>query len=211
MFSFRPAFLVLHGLRCHGLADDQRLALAVDMSREKTAEILHRLYRRGFVEYVPGPFGGWRLTPRGLATDDELTSSELEESGARDRVYQCYRSLLRLHPGLLEVADDWDSRPVGGARITNTHRDHGYDTDVLNRLARIDEAAQWVYAELGELLERFGSYGPRFSRALERALAGEHGYVTDRVDSYKAIWLQLHEDLRSTLDISGAEKRQYPG
>lgn len=208
VFRFQPAFLILRGLRCLGMVGDDVLARATGMSREKVVELLRRLHRRGLVQFEPAPFGGWSLTPAGLATDYELTTHELDESGARDGLYRCYRSFLRLDEGLREVGQDWELRPLGGTRVLNNHSDEGYDAEVLARLVRIDDAAQWIYAELADLLERFGIYRPRFSFALEHALAGGKRYVTGHVDAYQSVWLQLHEDLATTLGISDEEQHR---
>lgn len=208
LFGFQPAFIVLHGLRCLGMAAEDRLARAIGMHGEKVAEVLKRLRSRGLVEHDPGPFGGWILTLRGRATADELASWEIEKSGVRDRVYSCYRSFMRLHKPLLSVGHDWERRPVGDTRMLNSHRDPAYDETVLSRLVRIHEGTQWVYAELAGLLERFGIYEPRFSFALERALAGDTSYVTSSVDSYQNVWLQLHEDLLATLGMSSDDEKQ---
>lgn len=208
LFGFQPAFIVLHGLRCLGMAAEDRLARAIGMHGEKVAEILKRLRSRGLVEHDPGLFGGWILTLRGRATADELASWEIEKSGVRDRVYSCYRSFMRLHKPLLSVGHDWERRPVGDTRMLNSHRDPAYDETVLSRLVRIHEGTQWVYAELAGLLERFGVYEPRFSFALEQALAGDTSYVTSSVDSYQNVWLQLHEDLLATLGMSSDDEKQ---
>lgn len=208
LFGFQPAFIVLHGLRCLGMAGADRLARAFGMDGEKVAELLERLRSRGLVEHDPGLYGGWSLTPRGHATQHELTSREIEKSGVRDRVYSCYRSFMRLHNPLLSIGHDWETRPVGDTRMLNSHRDPEYDEAVLGRLVRIHEGTRWVYAELASLLERFGVYEPRFSFALEQALAGETSYVTSSVDSYQSVWLQLHEDLLATLGLSNDDENQ---
>lgn len=208
LFRFQPAFIVLHGLRCLGMAGEDRLARAIGMHGEKVTEILKRLRSRGLVEHDPGPFGGWSLTPRGRATEHELTSWEMDESGVRDRVYTCHRSFVRLHAALLSVGYDWEMRPVRKTRMLNSHRDTEYDAAVLSRLVSIHMGTQWIYAELAGLLERFGVYDPRFSFALEQALAGETSYVTSSVDSYQNVWLQLHEDLLATLGISSDDAKQ---
>lgn len=208
LFRFQPALIVLHGLRCLGMAGEDRLARAIGMHSEKVTEVLRRLRSRGLVEHDPGPFGGWSLTPRGRATEHELTSSEVEESGVRDQVYSCYRSFMRLHAALLSVGYDWEMRPVRNTRMLNSHRDPEYDAAVLSQLVSIHMGTQWIYAELAGLLERFGVYEPRFSFALEQALAGETSYVTNSVDSYQSVWLQLHEDLLATLGISSDHEKQ---
>jgi DNA-binding MarR family transcriptional regulator len=207
LIRYRPVFSVLHGLRCLGVAEEDRLARCIGMHRGKVTEILRRLHSRGLVDHDPEPFGGWSLTLRGRATEHQLTDLEVEESGVRDRLYHYYRSFMRLHNALLSVGHDWEMRPVGGTRMLNSHRDTEYDAEVLSRLVGIHMGTKWVYVELAGLLERFGIYEPRFSFALEHALAGENSYVADSVDSYQSVWLQLHEDLVATLGISRNDVR----
>jgi len=201
-FRYQPAFMVLHGLRCIGVAGEERLARAIGLPGEKVTELLNRLARRGLVEHDPGPFGGWSLTSGGRVTEDELTRSELEESGARAHIESCYRAFLELNPVVLRISHDWQMRRGGSTQVRNEHKDRDYDAAVLSSLTRIDEAAQRVCADLAVRLGRFGVYGRRLSSALERALAGETAYVADNVDSYHTVWFQLHEDLLATLGIS---------
>lgn len=207
LFRYRPAFFVLHGLRCLGTVGDDELARAIGIHRGKVTEILRRLHSRGLVDHDPEPFGGWSLTLRGRATEHQLTDLEVEESGVRDRLYHYYRSFMRLHTALLGVGHDWEMRPVGDTRMLNNHRDTKYDAEVLSRLVGIHMGTKWVYVELAGLLERFGVYEPRFSFALERALGGENSYVAHSIDSYQSVWLQLHEDLVATLGISRNDER----
>jgi hypothetical protein len=73
---------------------------------------------------------------------------------------------------------------------------------------RVDESAQELCGELTETLERFGAYRLRLSSALEQAMAGNHAYVADRLDSYHTTWFQLHEDLLTSLGVSRDEERR---
>ena len=81
-------------------------------------------------------------------------------------------------------------------------------TPLLSRLDRLDREAQQVCAALSGRLDRFGSYGPRLSAALDRAMAGDVTSVADTLDSYHSVWFQLHDDLLVTLDVSREDERR---
>jgi hypothetical protein len=129
-------------------------------------------------------------------------------TGASDLVRDCYRSFLALNPLLLDVSTDWQMVRIGDSHIVNDHRDSDHDAKVLNRLIKIDDRAQEICADLSGRLTRFVSYGPRLSTALEQALAGDHAFVTDNLESYHNVWFQLHEDLLVTLGISREDEQR---
>jgi hypothetical protein len=168
---------------------------------------LHHLSGRGLVALDPGPFGGWGLTDDGRTIEQELVRDELELIGAHDHVRRWYEFFLELNPKLLQVCSDWQMRKVGDSHLLNDHRDTDYDAKVLSRLMRIDESAQGICDELATRLPRFGVYGLRLSNAFERVLTGDPAYVADSLESYHAVWFQLHEDLLVTLGISRDEER----
>ena len=200
-------FLVLHTLRCIGVASDERVATASQTTRYETAARLRDLSGRGLVALDPGPFGGWGLTDRGRVTEQELVRVELELAAARAEVRKCYESFMGLNPKLLQVCSDWQMRKLGQHHILNDHADADYDAKVLTRLMSIDESAQPLCDELATRMTRFGVYGLRLTRALDRALAGDRAYVADALESYHTVWFQLHEDLLVTLGISREEER----
>jgi hypothetical protein len=201
-------FLVLHTLRCIGVASEERVAIAAGSTRHETAGRLRRLSDQGLVSLDPGPFGGWGLTGKGRTFEQELLGLELGMTGARDHVYSCYQSFKELNPKLLQVCTDWQMRQLGQSHILNDHSDADYDAKVLSRLMRIDDPAQQICSELAIRMSRFGVYRLRLSGALERALSGEIAYVADSLESYHSVWFQLHEDLLVTLGISRDEERR---
>lgn len=193
---------VLHTLRCIGVSSEERVASASGLAARDTTDRLHRLADRGLAELGPGPFGGWGLTEDGRVKVQKLVGVELDLTDSRANVRRCYESFLGFNPKLLQVCTDWQMRTLGQSHILNDHLDPDYDAKVLTRLMRIDDASQQICADLAGRLARFGVYGPRLSRALERVLAGEHAYVADTFESYHTVWFQLHEDLLVTLGIS---------
>jgi DNA-binding MarR family transcriptional regulator len=192
---------VLHTLRCVGFTNARRIAAAAGLPVGDVMPALSDLVERGLVTEEFGPFGGWGITDRGRARDDEWLASELDAAGARETVRDCYEAFLPLNTELLAACSAWQMRTVGDAAVPNDHRDPDYDARVLDRLSRIDESAQSVLTSLAAVLSRFATYQGRLTTALERVMAGDHSYFTDQVDSYHTIWFQLHEDLLTTLGM----------
>lgn len=199
---------VLHALRCVGVVGVATASAASGVSSGELEECLQQLADEGLAMLTPGHFGGWRVTDAGRLADDQWVSRELEVPGAREEVHSCYARFLGLNPSLLQICSDWQMRRIGSTPSVNDHTDADYDAKVLTRLMRIDESAQNLCAELTGTLDRFAVYQERLSSALEQAIAGNHGYVADGLDSYHTIWFQLHEDLLTTLGISRDEERR---
>lgn len=203
-----PDFLILHTLRCIGVASQERLSAASGLSMDETLTRLRGHVDRRLVSHDAGTFGGWSLTNSGEATERELTQGELAMADAHDVVAGCYQRFLDLNPKLLQISTDWQIRRFGSSQSMNDHSDPDYDNKVLSRLIRIDDKAQPICTDLANSLLRFGLYADRLTKALDRSLAGESAYVSDNLDSYHTVWFQLHEDLLRTLGISREEERR---
>lgn len=202
-----PELVVLQALRCIGFSGRDRLEDSVEIDSRGFDRGLRELEAAGLVEHRPGPFGGWGITEQGREAISHWLEEELEKSGARPAIEDAYGRFLTLNPSLLEVCGNWQMRNTGNRTVLNDHRDPDYDAQVLDRLMRLDNEAQPLCSELAAILGRFSSYGPRLASALERALAGDGAYVTERLDSYHTVWFQLHEDLLTTLGISRHDER----
>ncbi|HEY8339987.1 MAG TPA: hypothetical protein VIK95_08975 [Egibacteraceae bacterium] len=199
-----PDLLVLHALRCTGVTTAERLAGIVgDLGSVDVEGELLTLAAQGLVAHHRGELGGaWGLTEAGKAADAERIAAELLDADARDDVDAAYEGFLRLNRPLLDACSAWQLRRTGTAVELNDHADPVYDDTVLERLGRLDAQVQPVCARLSARLQRFSHYGPRLATALERARSGERDQVTDSLDSYHAVWFQLHEDLLVTLGLS---------
>jgi hypothetical protein len=194
-------------MRCIGYATEDRVTAASGFTANEATRLLIELADRGLVSSTPGPFGGWALTDEGRVAVQKWLEDELASAGATDLVRRSYEQFLMLNPTLLDVSTDWQMVRIGDGHIVNDHRDPDYDAKVLDRLIKLDESVQRICADLSGSLTRFWPYGPRLSKALDRALAGDHGYVTDNLESYHNVWFQLHEDLLVTLGISRGDER----
>ncbi|WP_254716007.1 transcriptional regulator [Actinomadura sp. WMMB 499] len=180
--------LVLHTVRCVGVAGSARLAEAAALPEPDVESELIDLAVAGLVTRLPGEFGGWSLTEAGRASDAARIRDELDATGARPVVTRAYGDFLVLNPELLDIFTAWQLRPDDRARV-------------LAALADFHLRADPVCAELAGALLRFRRYRDRLARALARARAGEREYVTNDLASYHTVWFQLHEDLLVTLGI----------
>ena len=198
-----PGFLVLHALRLKGFADTAVVAALARLSEDESTEHLEKAAAVGYATRRDGRISGWALTPGGRAQHQTLITAELESTGSRAAVEGAYRRFLDVNNELLTVCTDWQLKD--GA--LNDHRDADYDAKVIDRLRAVDTKVQPVCADLGEVFERFGDYGERFTRALERVEAGEGDwFAKPMIDSYHTVWFELHEDLLATLGIERSKE-----
>jgi hypothetical protein len=178
--------LVLHSLRCIGFVGSPRIVAATGLTESEVDAELTGLVAAGLVTHEPGDFGRWGLSEAGRAADAERIAEELATSGARPVIAGAFDDFLVLNPELIELCTAWLLRP---------------GPTVLDLLADLDRRAGAVCAELSSALHRFARYRVRLADALTRAMAGEHAYVSESLESYHVVWFQLHEDLLATLGI----------
>ena len=111
----------------------------------------------------------------------------------------------------MSLCTDWQLRPSPEGseeeHVKNDHSDSEYDSGVINRLVELDNHVQPICSDLKECLERFASYGDRFTYALNLVLEGEVDWFTKpMIESYHTVWFELHENLLSTLGIDRASE-----
>jgi len=204
-FVSDPAFVTLHVLRVRGITETDEIAAATGLNRETVVAAMEKHRDQEFVVLREGRLPGWSLTHLGRGEDTELARVELDSAHARNAVDAAYLQFLELNAGLLRLCTDWQLFPPVDNKTApelNTHEDTAYDAEVLERLAKVDGAAQPICGGLADALARFGNYGPRLDQARRRVEAGEHEWMTKpMIDSYHSVWFELHEDLLATLGI----------
>ena len=164
---------------------------------------LTELQVQALVSHEEGPFGGWSITEEGRGQHRVWIDEEMEaRAPARAGVEAAYRQFLDLNETVLDICGEWQMRRIGNGVVINDHADAEDDAAVLDRLFRVDRSARPIIDSLAAAVPRFGRYSERLTTAIERALAGDRAAVTESLDSYHAVWFQLHEDLLVTLDIS---------
>jgi len=196
--------LVLHAVRISGFIDTPTIVRRFALDPAATAETLSNAEAYGWVAHAAfAGLEGWSLTEAGRAENERQLAAELARTGGADQVREVYRDFLPLNTRLQQACTHWQLRPAPGDRLAaNDHSDHPWDARVLAELAAIDHALAPLANRLGDILARFGGYDTRFAAALQRARAGENGWVdrTD-IDSCHRVWFELHEDLIATLGL----------
>jgi hypothetical protein len=200
-----PELLVLHTLRLKGFVDADVVAAACTLSEPVVADVLGRLAGQSFVREREGRIRGWSLTAPGRAEGERRLAIELDEVGCRDLVATAYDRFLELNHPFLECCTRWQLRDTDGALDANHHQDGAYDAAIVDELDRLDDAVQAICSDLASVLARFGYYNGRFAVARLRVRDGEHDWFTKpMIDSYHAVWFELHENLLATLNLERA-------
>jgi hypothetical protein len=202
--SSQPELLVLHSVRIQGMADDDAVAVRFGLDEADTRELLLDNEAYGWIRQAAfGSTAGWSMTDRGRAEDDRRLAEELADTGAGPVVEQVHEAFGPLNARLLQVCTDWQLRPEDGDRLApNTHTDPDWDAAVLAELETLDDELAPLVGELSAQLARFEGYDERFSTALGHARSGRGEWVAGTgIGSCHTVWMELHEDLISTLGI----------
>ena len=203
--------LVLQTLRVKGFVDTEAVAETVCLSQEDTLNILNQFAEEGRVSYREGRMVGWMITSEGRSYGEQLLANEVDSLGIRLEIETSYKEFSRLNNDFKELCTDWQLKPSLDAsevgQVLNDHSDPDYDKGVIDRLVELDKQAQPVCASLAEQLERFSSYGSRFTHALEMVLKGDTDWIAKpMIESYHTVWFELHENFFSTLGIDRASE-----
>lgn len=202
-----PRLLVLHGLRLKAFADPAALSPATGLDVGHVMESLAELGKEGLVARREGRVSGWSLTQAGREVHIDLLQEELVAAGCHDLIAASYGRFRALNGELLSTCTAWQLQEVDSRQVANDHRNADYDAGVIARLSAVNAAVQPVCADLGEPMGRFLPYSGRLQGALDRVVAGELDWFTKPlIDSYHAVWFELHEDLLVTLGIERSKE-----
>ena len=154
---------------------------------------------------------GWMITPEGRSFGEQLLANEVDNLGIRPEIETAYKEFSQLNDDFKELCTDWQLKPPSdgseGEQVLNDHSDLDYDKGVIDRLVELDKQTQPMCANLTEQLERFSSYGSRFTYALEMVLKGDTDWIAKpMMESYHTVWFELHENFFSTLGIDRASE-----
>lgn len=203
-FRSDPEDLALHGVRVLGFTPAGRIATRFGLEREQVEETLLDAEAYGWATRTTfADTGGWSLTDAGRAEDDRRLAAELDRSGARDAVTRAHADFVPLNTRFTAACTDWQVRPTRlDPMAANDHTDWPWDERVLRTLASIATRLEELDARLTAHLARFGGYAAAYASALRRVDAGDRRWVDapDR-DSCHLVWIQLHEDLLTTLGL----------
>jgi hypothetical protein len=208
--------LVLHAPRVLGFASAARIADRYWLDPDRVEDLLLEYGARGWIGHSSFGDGadrlsGWHLTDDGRREDEARLTAELDRADARPTVEHGHRLFVGLNMRFLKVCTDWQVRPVAGDPLAaNDHRDWAWDEGVLRNLGWVGTKLADVMTPVAERLRRFDGYAERYAAALTKVndrehprAAGERRRWVDApdVDSCHTVWIQLHEDLLSTLGI----------
>jgi hypothetical protein len=203
-----PELLVLHAVRVAGMTNEGAVARRTGVAADHVVELLLDEEARGNVSRVSfAGHRGWALSDRGRAEDGRRLAAELDAAGVRDVVAGAHDAFAALNDRVMRACTDWQLRPFGSDRFAdNDHLSAAWDGRVLTELARIAPELGALNGVLAGVLARFAGYDVRFAEALPRARTGDVDAVAGvGVGSCHAVWMELHEDLLSTLGIGRGE------
>jgi hypothetical protein len=202
-----PRLRVLHAVRLRGFVDDAAVATLAGVDAPTASSLLAELAADGLATKREGRLSGWSVTPDGRASDAKAIADELDATGARAIVEDCYQRFLSVNHKMLECCTQWQLRTVDGEQVPNDHSDPGHDAAAVAALATIDDAVQPVCAELAAAFDRFAGYGPRLQDARRKIETGDTDFFTKPlIDSYHTVWFELHEDLLVTQGIERSKE-----
>jgi hypothetical protein len=202
---------VLQTLRVKGFVDTEAVSETVGLSQEDALNVLNQFAEEGMVSYREGRMVGWMITSDGRSYGEQLLANEVDNLGIRLEIETSYKEFSQLNDDFKELCTDWQLKSSldgsEGEQVLNDHSDPDYDKGVIDRLVELDKHVQPVCVSLTEQLERFSSYGSRFTYALEMVLKGETDWIAKpMMESYHTVWFELHENFFSTLGIDRASE-----
>ncbi|GEL25875.1 hypothetical protein PSU4_48290 [Pseudonocardia sulfidoxydans NBRC 16205] len=189
--------LVLHALRLTGFAGADRVATATGLDEATVADTLAAAAADGRAVERAGRISGWMLTEQGRATHAALLADELTRHDARVAVETADAAFLQLNEPFKALCARWQLRPDGSV---NDHADPAYDDAVVADLGPVHAQVVAITGRLAQVLARFGRYPRAFAAARDRLVAGDRtAFAKPLSDSYHDAWMELHQDLLSTL------------
>ena len=204
----RPDLILwgLHGLRLKPFASGDDLAEIYGVDGSDFIAVLDHLAESRWAKYRTAAPCGWIITPAGMAHLDTLVRAELESSGFKFEIGDCYQQFIPLNSSLLELCVRWqagnDRDPLG---IGGTDSITSSTQVLIGELGLLNERAQPLCVELGLLLSRYAHYANRLSYAFNQVVDGAHEWFTGAtIASYHTVWFELHTDLLATLGLDRA-------
>jgi hypothetical protein len=200
-----PEDLSLLAVRTLGFPTPARVAARYGLDLAAVEEALLDFEALGWARHTSfGGRSGWSATEAGRVEVERRLTAELDQAGARQVVTAAHIAFRPLNRRVAHACTDWQIRPTRlDPMAFNDHTDWPWDERVLKTLASAGAAFRQLCEELAASLARFGGYADRYFAALAQVDAGHRAWVDapDR-DSCHLIWMQFHEDLLATLNLS---------
>lgn len=200
-----PDLLALHGLVIKKAGSPAQVAAVLGADEAEVQAALETAVAQG---RVMGARGTFMVTPAGREWLDGRYPDVFSGLRANRAASEAYERFERINRKLLALMTDWQMMPAGAERVPNDHSHPDYDASIIDQLGALHERAQRPLGGFAALEPRMQRYIERLDHAYDRALAGEHDWVSGaRIDSYHTTWFELHEDL---LRMLGREREEAP-
>jgi hypothetical protein len=191
-------FLLRHALVVRTFATVDGMAGSTGLPMPWIEARLTQGKEEGWVRLHPAR-GLWQLMPAERTA--HLTSLPDVGPEALDQLRSTYTEFLDLNGQFKLLCSAWQLRDG----VPNDHTDAAYDQARIAELARMDQSAAMVIADLADAAPRLGRYLRRLRSAFQRVSDGERDAFTGVMrESYHDVWMELHEDLLRTLAIDRA-------
>lgn len=173
-------------------ARNEELSGRLGIDEERLVPILERLRGTGMLE-DPGP-RGWRLTDAGAAEAELRFDRERARLGlAAGALLDAFDTKNREAKRLFTA---WQIREVDGEPVPNLHDDSGYDASIMASLHSFHTAVDRWLAQNEPSVPLLARFHQRLDRAIAGLAAGDPRWLlSPRLDSYHAVWFELHECL----------------
>ena len=185
--------LVLHGLAIKKHADAEAVARLVGLPVERVTATLADAVKRGRAIEAKGRY---LLSPTARMSLDGEYSKFYDGLRKNADFVAAYEGFERINVELKTLITDWQTIEIAGKRVPNDHSNDAHDQRVIDRLGKMHERADKLFAGLEAGLPRLKIYRDHLLEALEKAEDGAVEWVSDaRIDSYHTVWFELHEEL----------------
>lgn len=205
--SSEPGLLVLHALALMRVADEDAVVGRFVLDPREVRELLLDHEAQGWVQRLRlAGVSGWTLTTSGYREHSRQLAAEMADADAKRAVLAVYEDFIPLNERFLAALTHWKVRPTPlEPQAANDHRDPRWDERVLIGLHVLVREVRPLCARLEQVLDRFGGYEDRLTTALRRVDRGEMAWLDQlRNVSLHAVWLELFDDLRMSLQVEEA-------
>ena len=143
--------LVLHGLAIKKHADAAAVAKLVGLSSERVRAALADAVKRGRAAEAQGRY---LLAPMArMALDGEYSKFYDGLRRSADFV-AAYEGFEKINVDLKQLITDWQTLEIAGQRVPNDHSKKAHDERVIDRLGKLHERADKLFAKLAAGLPR---------------------------------------------------------
>jgi pyruvate, orthophosphate dikinase len=183
---------LIRALAIKGACSAEQLADAVFSEAGTLAGLVQELLDAGL---VVSRGGALKLSDLGEAEGASLLQADRARCGP-DRALAVLDGFVPLDRRVKAAVTAWQLRDLGGQQVVNDHADAVYDAAVLADLATMQAQVVGWLASVDDASGRLAGYRRRLARAAAAIAAGDTRFVASpRVDSYHAVWFELHEEL----------------